>query len=188
MALSHMYIDSISEETDYCQRRIAMKKLLIPLLTVVLLGVAGCGAADAPAETESSVSVASAEPAPQPELATSLEDVVGTWEGTIGGGGYIRIEEDGAFSKWQRCCLDPDDLEDEPNVTAEVRFEGTRFFITETASDIGTGEICDNPGIYEVQLLADGHLKFVAIEDECERRANPLQGAEGISVEWKPFP
>jgi hypothetical protein len=182
-----------------------MKKLPVLLLTVVLLGVAGCGAPDVPVETESSKAEApvetesseaeapneaesseavasaqpTAEPTPQPELAASLEDIVGTWEGIKGGGGSIQIEGEGAWVRF--CCSGL-------RRTAEIRFEGTRFFIIETASEVGTGEICVPTGIYEIQLLADGNLKFVAIEDECEQRRNALQGAEGINVEWKPVP
>ncbi len=142
-----------------------MKKFMPYLAAIGLLLVVGCGS-------------------PGPEVAASLEDVVGTWQGIQGGGGFMQIEADGDWS----VAVDLDDLEDGPRITSEVRFEGTQFFITDIANDFGVGEICANTGIYEVQLLADGNLKFVAIEDECEVRSNALQGAEGIDVEWKPVP
>lgn len=156
-----------------------MKKLLIPLLTVVLLGLAACGRSDALIEQAEAPAqpVQDEAPVAEPVLVTSLEDIVGTWEGIKGGGGSIQIEGDG---DWTRiCCAGLRRI-------AEVRFEGKRFFITETASEVGMGEICVPTGIYEIQLLEDGNLKFVAIEDECEKRRNALQGAAGINVEWRP--
>jgi len=55
---------------------------------------------------------------------------------------------------------------------------------------------CDTPagavegalGIYEVQLLENGNLKFTEIEDdECQTRAGALQGRT-IAAEWEPVP
>ena len=140
---------------------------------VIALGAAvlvGCGG-----ETEATA---------EPELAASLEDIVGTWDGIKGGGGFIQIEGDGAWLH----AGDLDGLEDRQGVTGEIRFGEMQFIITETAVDFGAGEICVDSGIYEVQLLESGNLKFVVIDDECERRANALQGAEGIDVEYKPVP
>ena len=42
-------------------------------------------------------------------------------------------------------------------------------------------------GIYEVELLENGNLKFTVIEDECATRAAYLEGAL-IEAEWEPIP
>jgi hypothetical protein len=45
-----------------------------------------------------------------------------------------------------------------------------------------------NPiGIYEVELLENGNLKFTVIEDECPGRVNYLEGAL-IETEFEPVP
>jgi len=67
--------------------------------------------------------------------------------------------------------------------TGEFWFEGTQFFTQDSVGcDVG------NPiGIYEVELLENGNLKFTVIEDECATRANGMQGATVAAV-WEPVP
>ena len=69
---------------------------------------------------------------------------------------------------------------------AGFRFEGTRLILTEIPGR-GCSLIEAQIGIYEVELLENGNLKFTAIEDECATRFNYLEGAL-IEAEWEPVP
>jgi hypothetical protein len=64
-----------------------------------------------------------------------------------------------------------DRLDSEPYVINEVRFEASRMLLKQIL--VVAVEPCgDVVGSYEVQLLPDGKLKIVAIEEECRARAN----------------
>ena len=65
----------------------------------------------------------------------------------------------------------------------EFWFEGTQLFLQASVGcDVG------NPiGIYEVELLENGNLKFTVIEDECATRVSAITGAL-IEREWEPVP
>ncbi len=66
----------------------------------------------------------------------------------------------------------------------EYRFEGTRLILEFS----GRCDAVESAlGVYEVELLENGNLKFTAIEDECPTRAGQLQGRL-IQVEWEPGP
>jgi hypothetical protein len=162
-----------------------MKKQALITLVFAAVLIAACGGTDVPVEIESSASVEQpADAAPQPELAISLEDIVGRWQGIKGGGGFVQIEGNGAWT----IAYELDELDNPETVwgVSEVQFEESQLFITESVYEFGIGEICDNTGIYQVYLLAGGNLRFVVIEDECVHRVGTLQGEAGINVEWKP--
>ena len=110
-----------------------------------------------------------------PKLANRAEDIVGTWHTPASSVG-IQFNEDGT-SRLIRG--------DGVIVNAEFRFEGTRFF------DIASGHTCvqlgADTGIYEVELLENGNLKFTVIEDECPVRLNFYVGAL-IEREFEPVP
>ncbi len=68
---------------------------------------------------------------------------------------------------------------DRPDVVDETRFEGTKVFLKDVKGD------CDDnaEATYEIHLLENGNLKFVAIEDKCAARSS------GFSLtEWAPGP
>ncbi len=127
------------------------------LIAIVLILLAGCGASG-------------------PKLASSVEDIAGTWHSTISSA-EAQFNEDGAvlFRKG-----------DTPFVAIEFRFEGTRLFFKDPS-----GHQCvllgAEIGIYEVELLESGNLKFTVIEDECLIRVNYLAGRL-IEAEWEPVP
>ena len=97
-------------------------------------------------------------------LATSAEEIVGTWQKEIGVG-YVRFYEDGTFHQARALG----DLDSKPFAICEFRFEGTRMF-TKELSVSGVPSCGDTPGIYEVQLLEGGRIEIVAIEDKCSHR------------------
>ncbi len=96
-------------------------------------------------------------------LATSIEDIVGTWHS---GAVYLRFHEDGTM-QWADTL---DELDSQPYATGNIQFEGTQMTLKETAVS-GVPSCGDALGIYEVQLLPDGKIKIVTIEEECAPRA-----------------
>ena len=65
---------------------------------------------------------------------------------------------------------------------SESWFEGNRFMVNINDSVVPDLIKCIGVvGIYEVQMLADGSLRFVVIEDECEIRARAT-----LAGDWMP--
>ncbi len=67
-----------------------------------------------------------------------------------------------------------DNLEDRPNVRGEFWFEGKQLFMREVEV-LNVTKCGSEPVIYEAQLLANGHLNLVKVEDECGDRINATQ-------------
>ena len=122
-----------------------MNKRMASSIAIALLLVAGCAALG-------------------PKLASSAEDIVGTWQST-NTSAELQINEDGTTRV---------EFGDGSFFTDQFRFERTRLFFS-------------GNGIYEVELLENGNLKFTVIEDENQTRANYLAGGL-IEAEWEPVP
>ena len=144
-----------------------MQKPITSLMVVGLLVLAACG-------TEGEV---------QPGPITSFDDIAGTpykrgpsvgHDLYVAHDLYVQFSEDGTLN----ISTIRDLVEDHPIGIYETRFEGTKIFMTETEG------ICDdNPEvIYEIHLLENGNLEFVAIEDLCTHRSPEFQ------AEWEPVP
>lgn len=111
-----------------------------------------------------------------PKMASSAEDVAGTWQSTVDGL-EVQFNEDGTLLA---------EIRSDHAHAGEFRFEGTRLFLKE----LEQGSVCvggAETGIYEIELLENGNLKFTAIEDECATRVSYLEGAL-IEAEWEPVP
>ena len=121
-------------------------------------------------------------PTPKPDLATSIMDIVGVWEQPVfSGSWFMEIGENGTMSLAKGVI---ENLDEQPYTISNSWFEGNRFMveIIETVApslSACVGEV----GIYEVQLLADGSPRFVAIEDECEENARETLGRDWIPVQ-----
>jgi len=141
-----------------------MNKLVAGSIAIALFLLAGCAASG-------------------PKLASSAEDIPGTWKNNINSW-EIQFYEDGT---WRRELVD-----DHAHDGAEFRFEGTRLILkTEQGGPCPRGFA--ETGIYEVELLENGSLMFTVIEDECAERVAFFTGAlaEGILIieaEWEPVP
>ncbi len=136
-----------------------MQKPIASLMAVGLLLLAACG-------TEVEVSPI-----------TSFEDIAGTTYERQGPGGdfFFYFFEDGTWHGSSNRDL----VVDRPNLINETRFEGTTVFVNETK-----GRCDDNPdATYEIHLLENGNLRFVAIEDTCLARSSPLS-----VIEYAPVP
>jgi hypothetical protein len=152
-------------------RRMGMKSIVYVIVGICLVALSACGSGG-----------------PSGETVTKAEDVVGVWHRTKGWlalrSVYMQMKADGTMGfgvapdKWdyafERC---------------EFTFDGTECSVTETASTtlwddlsdwscVGTGH---PSGVYEVQLLTNGNLKFVNAQDGCGMRKEILTIAE-----WEP--
>jgi len=142
-----------------------MNKLLAGSIAIAMFLIAGCGARG-------------------PKSASSAEDIAGTtWFSNFGGPLYFQFFEDGTM----RASSNRELVEDHPQGISKFWFEGTQLFLESTHQGH-----CDEDavGIYEVHLLENGNLRFVASEDECAGRATRFQGlVDGeITSEWEPVP
>jgi len=130
------------------------KKLALSIVIAVFL-LAGCAASG-------------------PKLASSAEDIAGTWQSTITSAEF-RINEDGTYHS-QREAGDTADF--------EFCFEGTRITIrVDSCQNLGEPIV----GIFEVELLENGNLKFIAIEADDLGALNFFAGRL-VEVEWEPVP
>ncbi len=136
-----------------------MQKPIASLMAVGLLLLAAC-------------STAEVEPGP----ITSFDDIAGTTYERQGSGGqlFFYFFEDGTW----HASSNRDLVEESPIVIAETRFEGTKVFLSEIKG------ICDDDpdAIYEIDVLENGNLQLVAIEDTCGCRSF------FFPAEWKPVP
>ena len=68
----------------------------------------------------------------------------------------------------------------------EFRFEGTRLIFNSNPAG-ACFQLGAETGIYEVNLLENGNLKFTVIEDDCLVRVSYTAGRV-IEVEFEPVP
>ena len=136
-----------------------MQKPIAGLMAVGLLLLAAC-------------STAEVEPGP----ITSFDDIAGTTYERQGAGapGYFHFFEDGTI----HFSTNRDLVEERPSIIQETSFEGTTVFLHEIA-----GLCADDPdAIYQIHLLENGNLEFVAIEDACPPRST------NFPAEYTPLP
>ncbi|MEJ2487574.1 MAG: hypothetical protein P8Y68_17770 [Anaerolineales bacterium] len=104
-----------------------------------------------------------------PPLATSPEDIVGIFA-VHPGNTILRFDPDGTTVAAPSLYLAKNPVGD----PGYFRFEGNHL-IFESADD--PDPVCGGAtAIYQVQLLEEGKLRFVAIEDDCQHRVNVFQG------------
>ncbi len=166
--------------------RSGMKKKLLKVQCAWLLLIISCAAPPStptlvtettlPRSTEVGIQQTET-PAPGPKLASSAEDIVGTWQSTASSV-EVQINEDGTIHAQSSSTGEINEL--------EFRFEGTRFF-QKNSRGLGCTLEGHETGIYDVELFENGNLKYIVIEDECLTRVNYLAGRI-IEVEWEPVP
>jgi len=136
-----------------------VQKPIASLMAVGLLLLAAC-------------STAEVEPGP----ITSFDDIAGTTYERQGAGaqGYFHFFEDGTI----HFSTNRDLVEERPSIIQETSFEGTTVFLHAIE-----GRCDDDPdAIYEIHLLENGNLQFVAIEDACPIRSS------SFPAEYTPLP
>lgn len=150
-----------------------MKKTIGTVIGIGLVLLLGCAA-----------------PTPSgPTLASKIEDLVGVWHRTelAAVEVYIEFKEDGTC----RFATVPDsELELHPLMGGEFWFEGTQLH-WKVFDAVGTWRAClaedRQVGIYQVELLPNGNLKFVKIEDKCGDRFWVLVEKFKKPTEWEPL-
>ena len=138
-----------------------MQKPIASLMAVGLLLLAAC-------------STAEVEPGP----VTSFDDIAGTiYERQDSFDYFVHFFEDGTFHNSSKQDL----VVDRPSGVFQTSFEDTKILITTANS------FCDQPdqgGTYEVLVLENGNLMFVAVdEDPC-----PSRSGNFLNTEWVPIP
>ncbi len=149
-----------------------VKRIVVWAGLVVMVLVGACGDDDA-------------DTALQPGPVTSFEDIAGTYErhGPDAPTFFLFLS-DGTL----HVSTNPDLIVDRPSEVWQTRFEGTKILIT------GTSSVCNQPdqgGTYEIHVLENGNLQFVAVDDDtCAGRSTFFQGLRDgvVTAEYEPVP
>ena len=149
-----------------------MPVFMIAFLVVLFVSV-GCGAPTVATPIPLTVTGVSTVAKPTMELptaiptqaitlATSSEEVLGTW---CRGNDCIRFDEDGTF----RLARDLVSLESNSFAINSFQFEDTTMVTSEVS--VSSAESCgDAIGRYEIFLLESGSIQVKPIEDQCSPR------------------
>jgi len=149
---------------------------LVAAAAVVVL-VIGAAAAILTLSGDGGDDVVAASPT-TPGPVTSFADIAGTiYQRQNPGDDNLVFFEDGTFHD----SSNPDLVVDRPSGVFQTSFEDTKILITTANS------FCDQPdqgGTYEVLVLENGNLMFVAVdEDSCALRSGNFS-----NTEWVPIP
>jgi hypothetical protein len=143
-------------------RRFEMKNRVGVLVCILLLLLLwSCG------EPESPITIDSAE-----ELAGVWHRTTRTGFGEV----YRQYTEDGFY----RMGSSLEELEAQPWVEGRFWFEGYQIVVQDTAGIPGY-DICvegETTGRYDLEVLGNGHIRFVLVEDECAERAGLVGAGE----------
>ena len=102
-------------------------------------------------------------------LATSADEIIGTWVGSEIF--YVRFDSDGTY----RQAHSLEKLEIEPYAISSYQFEGTEI-VTMEISVSGVPSCGNKIGRYEIRLLENGNIQIVEIKDQCPPRAGDTIG------------
>ena len=69
----------------------------------------------------------------------------------------------------------------------ETRFEGTKAYVKNSKGRC-VAEDAIAGAIYEIQLLENGSLQFVLLEDTCAFRSGVFIGEGAGAITWTPVP
>ena len=136
-------------------------------LGVVVLLVVACSPSATPTPLPQPTATArpTATLPPGARLATSLEDIAGTWVGLEADRMYQRFNLDGTcFSS-----VSLENLNTNPAVESTCRFEGDQLIMTDVKVT-GLTSCGGKPGRYQVHLLANGNIAFVRVFETCAPR------------------
>jgi hypothetical protein len=106
--------------------------------------------------------------APGARIATSLEDIAGTWAGI--GAAADRMHQRFFTDGTHVLSRSLDSLNADPAVVGTCRFEGQHLVLTQTGGSGSLPSCGDREGRYEVHLLANGNITFVTVQETCPAR------------------
>ena len=136
------------------------------LVCIMLLLLSSCGESQGPA-------------------ITSAEELAGVWHRTtrtgFGGEVYREYTADGTY----RMGNSVEELDVRPRVEGKFWFEGDQIVVQDTVGIPGY-DICvegKKTGRYDLEVLENGPIRFILVEDECDQRAGMLGAGEMERVE-----
>ena len=152
------------------------RRPLVAIAAVVVVVVIGAAAAILTLSGDGGDDVVAASPT-RPGPVTSFDDIAGTiYQRQNTGPYFVYFLEDGTYNY----SSNPDLVVDRPSGVFQTSFEDTKILITTANS------FCDQPdqgGTYEVLVLENGNLMFVAVdEDSCGRRSGNFSNSEFVPI------
>jgi hypothetical protein len=107
-------------------------------------------------------------------LATSAQQIIGTWHGLgpLLDAMYWHFDEDGTC----RGTFFLRDLEANPNVTCTYEFDTTMLVMT-VVSERGVPKCRTAQSVYKVQLKDKDTIRFIVVRDDCIPRATTMDMA-----------
>ncbi|MFB3113227.1 MAG: hypothetical protein ACE10G_14445 [Gemmatimonadales bacterium] len=159
------------------RRRQGGRGPLVAIAAVVVVLVIGAAAAILTLSGDGGDDVVAASPT-TPGPVTSFADIAGTiYQRQNTGPYFVSFFEDGTYNY----STNPDLVVDRPSGVFQTSFEDTKILITTANSFCGQP---DQGGTYEVLVLENGNLMFVAVdEDSCGLRSGNFS-----NTEWVPIP
>jgi hypothetical protein len=103
-------------------------------------------------------------------LLTDVNQLLGTWhgEGSMGAM-YQRYDADGTV----RQAFALGDLETKPNARCKYQFAEAKLTLTDCHAR-GVPNCPTEPAVYQVQLLPDGKVRFLVVQDICGPRTETM--------------
>jgi len=170
--------DQVITAPQQRRRQGGRRPLVAIAAAVVVVLVIGAAAAILTLSGDGGDDVVAASPTTSGPI-TSFDDIAGTIYQRQGSGSdqYMYFLEDGTIHG----SSNPDFVVDRPFVVFQTSFEETKILITTD------NLFCDQPdqgGTYELLVLENGNLMFVAVdEDSCGLRSGNFS-----NTEWAPIP
>ncbi len=159
------------------RRRQGGRRPLVAIAAVVVVVMIGAAAAILTLSGDGGDDVVAASPT-TPGPVTSFADIAGTiYQRQNTGPYFVYFFEDGTMN----VSDNPDLVVDRPAGVSQTSFEDTKILIT---TDMLFCEQPDQGGTYEILVLENGNLMFVAVdEDSCGQRWGNFS-----NTEWVPIP
>jgi hypothetical protein len=142
-----------------------MRKLFVVGVAALLVMACSPSATPTPTPVPEPTARPTATLPPGARLATSLEDIAGTWHGTTTDRMYQRFDSDGTCY----ASVSLENLNTSPAVESTCHFEEDVLVMTDVKVT-GVPSCGGKPGRYQVHLLANGNIIFTRVFEHCGPR------------------
>ena len=109
-------------------------------------------------------------PTPTPVLLTDVKQLLGTWHGEGSMGAMYQVYDAGGTL---RQAFDLADLETKPNARCNFQFKAGELTLTDCRAR-GVPPCPLGPAVYQVQLMAEGKIRFLVVQDGCGPRTETM--------------